>query len=160
MRPCRWRYISNALAERSRADHWMSSNGVPTSVGVRQQDEVLHVEDARRLVGPLEHAGPSWQKCQASPCVIVASVTPDEQLAGQLDLVEELVRIVERGRRRAAVADHQVELVDLLPHLGRDDLAHGAGVLARGAQAGEDRIGVLGDRRSGTGSRSPASASP
>ena len=39
MRPWRLRYISNALAERSTAAHWMSSNVVPTSstVGSRRK---------------------------------------------------------------------------------------------------------------------------
>src|SRR6185369_11861148 len=35
------------------------------------------------------------------------------------------------------------ELVDLLPHLRRDDLAHRSRVLARRAQARQDRAGVL-----------------
>ena len=61
----------------------------------------------------------------------------------QLDLAEELVRVDDRPAPRRAVAHREVEAVDLLPHLGRDHLAHRAGVLARLLQAGEDRVGVL-----------------
>ena len=82
-------------------------------------------------------------KCQASPCDIVATVMPSSRWLDSFTCVEELVgRVdqtssVDRGR-----ADHQVELVELLPHRRGDHLAHGAGVFARRAQAGEDRIGI------------------
>ena len=65
----------------------------------------------------------------------------DQQVAGPLDLREELV--VAGRARPHRVADQQVEPVELLPHVGRDDLAGRAGVFAGARQAGEDRVGVL-----------------
>ena len=143
MRPCRLRYISNALAERSTAAHWMSSTGVPTSCDGRQQEEVLHVEDARGLVGALEHAARAGRSASASPCVIVASVTPANSWLAMLDRREQLLRVGQPLAVCGGVVHHQVELVELLPHLRRDDLAHRAGVLARRAQARDDRVRVL-----------------
>ena len=146
IRPCRWRYISSALAERSRASHWMSSNGVPTSASLGSRMKYF-TSRIREVLSARSSIRPSWQKCQASPCVIVASVTPRNCWPETLTLLEEVVRIVEHVFERAAVADHQVELVDVLPHLGRDDLADAAGVFAGRPQAGQDRIRVLGVER-------------
>ena len=87
--------------------------------------------------------GRAGRSASASPCVIVASVMPVNRWPAMLDRREELVRVASRLAACRRRLHHQVELVELLPHLGRDDLAHGAGVLAGGAQAGEDRIRVL-----------------
>ena len=111
-----------------------------------QQDEVLHVENARRLVGPLEHAA---QLAEVPGLAVRHRGVGDAQelLAGNVHPLEKRVRIVEHFVERAAVADHQVELVDVLPHLGGNDLAHAAGVLAGRPQAGQNRIRILGVER-------------
>lgn len=74
-RPCRCRYISNALAERRGARPLNVVERRADVRGTRQQNEVLHVEDPRRFIGPLDRPGRP-QKCHPSPWVIVASVIP------------------------------------------------------------------------------------
>jgi hypothetical protein len=65
-------------------------------------------------------------------------------MTGLLDfVVEALVLIQPAGIPRGRV-DHQVQAVQLEPHLGGNDLADAPGILARGAQAGEDGVGILG----------------
>ena len=139
----RLRYISNALAERSTAAHWMSSNGVPTSSTRRQQHEVLHVEDARGLVGPLEQpAQPA--EVPASPCDIVASVMPANRWLASLTAAKNSCGSLSSPPAARPSHDHQVELVQLLPHLRRDDLAH---------RCGRSRARRAGRRGSSWGSR-------
>src|SRR5260370_27782266 len=60
--------------------------------------------------------------------------------SSDLDRREQILRV---GGVRGGRVHHQVELVELLPHLRRDDLAHGAGVLSGAPQAGADRVDVL-----------------
>ena len=142
MRPWRFRYISNALAERSTAAHWMSSEVVPTSRRGRQQEKYF-TSRMREVLSARSSMRPSRQKCQASLCVMVASVTPGEQVAGVRAPSESSCGSADARAWPRPRSDHQVELVDLLPHLRRDDLAHRPRVLARRAQAGEDRVRIL-----------------
>ena len=120
----------------------MSSYGVPTSFGVGQQDEILDVEDARRFVGRLDRASHAAEV----PRLAVRHRRvgdPLELLAGEPNLLVKLVRVVECRPKAARVLEHQVEAVDVLPHLRRDDLAHAAGVFAGRGQAGEDRVRIV-----------------
>ncbi len=118
----------------------MSSDVVPTSdaLGSRRKYFTSRI---REVLSARSSMRPSRQKCQLSLCVIVESVTPVEQVAGHPDRREQILRVGPVFGVRGI--HHQVELVELLPHLRRDDLAHGAGVLARGAQTGPDRVGAL-----------------
>ena len=107
-----------------------------------QQQVVFDVEDPRGLVGPLDrHRQPAE----------VPGLAPRhrrfghafQQRPAQLDLAEELERRGQDALVLAGVADHEIELVQFLPHLRTDHVAHRAGVLAGGAEAGKDRVGVL-----------------
>ena len=142
MRPWRFRYISNALAERSTAAHWMSSNVVPTSAAVGSRRKYF-TSRMRDVLSARSSMRPSRQKCQLSSWVIVASVTPANRWPAILTDAEQILRVGPAAGVGGGRIHHQVELVELLPHLRRDDLAHRAGVLAGGPQAGEDRVGVL-----------------
>ena len=97
MRPWRLRYISNALAERSTAAHWMSSTGVPTSCadGSRRKYFTSRMRD---VLSARSSMRPRRQKCQPSLCVIVASVMPANRWLASLTEREELVRIAELAR--------------------------------------------------------------
>ena len=68
------RYISKPDTDRSTLDHCRSSIGDPRA-DPRQQEEVLHVENARGLVGALDQPAQA-QKCQPSPWVMMTSVMP------------------------------------------------------------------------------------
>ncbi len=116
---------------------------VPTSAAVGSSRKYF-TSRMREVLSARSSWRPSRQKCQPSLCVIVASVTPANDVARHL-----------HGRRRDRCGslrlsasncrrvDHQVELVQLLPHLRGDDLADRPRVLARRAQAGENRVRVL-----------------
>ncbi len=101
MRPWRLRYISNALAERSTAAHWMSSTVVPTSAAVGSRRKYF-TSRMRDVLSARSSMRPSRQKCQASLCVIVASVTPANRWLGHLDRREEILRVGPRSRSLAA----------------------------------------------------------
>ena len=64
-----------------------------------------------------------------------------EEVSAVAELLEERVRPARDGATVGA-AHEQEQLVDRLPHLARDLLAHRAGVLARKRDAVGDRIGV------------------
>ncbi len=75
IRPWHFRYISNALAERSTAAHWMSSDVVPTSSALGSRRKYF-TSRMREVLSARSSMRPSRQKCQLSLCVIVESVTP------------------------------------------------------------------------------------
>ena len=113
---------------------------VPTSatVGSRRKYFTSRMRD---VLSARSSMRPSRQKCQPSLWVIVASVTPAKSWLAILTDANRLLRVAQalpRARGSGGI-DHQVELVELLPHLRRDDLAHRAGVLA-GRRAGTSRI--------------------
>ena len=91
---------------------------------------------------------PRRPKCHASPCDIVASITPSNVCPASFTCVKKScgasisVEVAERG-----AAHHQVEAVHLHPHLGRDHLAHRPRVLAGAVRAAEDRARVVGVER-------------
>ena len=106
-----------------------------------EQDEVFHVEDARSLVGAFQGAAQAGEV----PRLAVGhggGGLAGEEMTGVLDLAEELLQQTERLWVLRRGVDHQVEFVQLEPHLGGDDLPDGAGVFARGAEAGEDGVRV------------------
>src|SRR5271166_709816 len=104
----------------------------------RQQRVVLDVEQARRLVGALQ---------VTADLVETPSLVAEERafrdagmgLAGLLDLAEQVRQQpgAERDFREAGHAG--VELVQLHPHLGRDQRSQGTGVLARPLDRTDDR---------------------
>ena len=75
MRPCCLQYISRALADFNSADHWMISNGVPTSATVGSSMKYF-TSRMRDVLSARSRRRPSLAKCQPSPCDIVASVIP------------------------------------------------------------------------------------
>ena len=118
----------------------MSSDVVPTSAAVGSRRKYF-TSRMRDVLSARSSMRPSWQKCQLSLWVIVASVTPVNRWP---DLLIDRNRSCGSVRLPVCRGIHpQVELVELLPHLRRDDLAHRAGVLARRPQAGADRVDVL-----------------
>ena len=108
-----------------------------------QQEEVLHVEDARGFVRALEELA---QAAEVPGFVAAHGVVQaaGKQRAVQAHFGQEIVR-GGQGLRALAhrVVDQQVEAVDVLPHLHRNDLAHRAGVLAGRAQAGYQGVCVV-----------------
>ena len=94
IRPCRWRYISSALADRNSADHWMSSSGVPTSASLGSRMKYF----TSRMRDVLSARSSSRPKLAEVPGLAVRHRgvgDAQELLAGDVHLVEELVRIVE-----------------------------------------------------------------
>ena len=114
-------------------------------VGARPgRDVVLYVEDAGGLIGPLDE---SAEFDEVPRLVAGHGCAGDsaEKVAGLFDLsVEGLRRLLADGALGRLVLKAQVEAIELLPHLRRDDLADGAGVLAGRAEAGEDGVAVAG----------------
>ena len=107
----------------------------------RLQKEGLHVEHAAGLVGPLREP-PQAAEVPGLAVRHRGVGHAGDQLAGPLHLLEKLA-----GMRPAAIPprrrlDLQMGLVDLLPHRGADHVADGAGILAGGAQAAGDRVGI------------------
>ena len=92
MRPWRLRYISNALAERSTAAHWMSSEVVPTSAAVGSRRKYF-TSRMREVLSARSSMRPSRQKCQPSLWVIVASVTPANRWLDIFTAREQILRV-------------------------------------------------------------------
>ena len=110
-------------------------------LGVGQQDEILHIHEARNLVG-------TFQKTPHPP--EMPAVAPrdggvhdaEKQLAAHFDLVVELLETEQIHGLVRSLLDAQIKPVDVLPHFLRDGFADGAGVFAGLEQAGEYRVGV------------------
>ena len=104
---------------------------------------MLDVEKPACLVGPFEepaHAGEVPGLAMRHRAVGGAG----DELAGPLDLVDELARVGEIGPGRRGAADGEIALVDLLPHRGADHVAHRAGILPGRLEAAVDGIGIGG----------------
>ena len=109
----------------------------------RQQQKVLHVEDPRGLVGAFQVAA---QPAEMPALVVRHRRVGDagELVARHFDDREQMLGVAEAVGIEGRRVDHQVELVQLLPHLRRDHLADRARVLAGGAETGSNRVGVVG----------------
>jgi len=68
------------------ATQWRCPRACPTCSGVGSKNVILHVENARRLAGTFEVLA-DCKNSYASPCDIVLSVMPCEQLIDALYLV-------------------------------------------------------------------------
>ncbi len=115
--------------------------------GLGQEDEVLHVEDARRVVGALDEVS------DLAEIVGVVAQHGAEQGATErhhplLDPLQELRQAV--GRKACGLDLRQLVpgRVDALPHVAGDRGTHGAGIVARGADGGLDarRIALVEDQ--------------
>ena len=78
---------------------------------------------------------PAARKAEASSRSIVREVEPPEQRAALLDVAVDRIRARAQPRAEVAVLELQVGGVDRLPHLGRDDVAHGARALPGAPEA-------------------------
>src|SRR6266513_1443138 len=108
--------------------------------GRRQKDEILDVQNSGRLVGALQ--GPP--KAREMPWLSMRHGRVGQshkKMTGQFRLAEKFLRRTQSSLRR--VAGREVELVDLLPHLRRDDLTHRSGVFARRTNARKYRVWIL-----------------
>jgi len=65
-----------------------------------------------------------------------------KRMAGVAHRREEFRGLVHGLLGVGGVVDHQVEFIQLLPHLRGNDFPHRAGVLARRTQTGKDRVGI------------------
>src|SRR5581483_8238843 len=107
-----------------------------------QQNEIFDVENAGGFVGALELA----TEAAEVPAFAVGHGgvrQAHEEVAGQLHLIEEIVRRLDDFAAGAGGIDHQIIAIELKPHLGGDHFADGAGVFAGGAEAGDDGIGIV-----------------
>ena len=114
----------------------------PDVVHRREQQEVFHVENSRRLVGALHVAAHAAEvpRLAVLHCLVLRTFN---QVARTPDMLEERVGIRERPAAGVLFAKEQVEAVHFLPHLRGNDLAHRTGVLPRPGQAGDDGVGIL-----------------
>src|SRR5262245_12737917 len=69
-------------------------------------------------------------------------IDSQEELTGRHNLREQIVWCLEGMLGSPRRIDQQVKLVQLLPHLERDGLSHRSRVLARSAQARNDRVWI------------------
>ncbi len=127
-----------------RFQHGAPLDGVIGGVDVAgrgQEQEVLDVEQAGRLVGALQHLA----EANELPALFAAHSVVEEaghQVAGNADLAVIGHQVCDAALARMILRE-VVELVDALPDVDRNDLAHGAGVFARLEDALQDRVGVL-----------------
>ena len=102
-----------------------------------------HVHDAAGHVGTFDVATQGQERQR------IAFVEDDLEHAGQCmsGVGDSIQKAVARapGRGFGGMLAHiQVEFVDLLPHLARQDVAHGAGDLAGAGDGSQHRSGILG----------------
>ena len=87
---------------------------------------------------------PTWMKSQSSPWVMVPSVMPWKRCEAFLTCGEKFVGALALDLFQGLAFHPEVGAVDLLPHFERNLLAHVPGVFARGGDAVDDRVRVLG----------------
>ena len=136
--PCRFTYASKALHDSSSAISCRARAGI--GAVERDGDRVARGDDPDRLRRPFE--------LEAEPDELVRIAVGHrrirralEEVGAVAELLEERVRPARDGAPVRA-AHEQEQLVDRLPHLAGDLLAHRAGVLARERDAVGDRVGV------------------
>src|SRR5262245_61506707 len=132
------------LKRAGRAQYRSPLNVVKRSANIEdgwKQDEVLHVQNTRRLVRSLQH--PAQVNKAPSFTVRHGSVgDAGKQMAGLLDRGQEIVQLLNCPAVSGFFNDCQVEFVNLLPHLTGNDLPHRTGVLTSRARAGDDRVQI------------------
>ncbi len=102
-------HISSALADLNSAAHSTSSSCSCHSLGFRQQDKILYVQDAD-VLSARSSSSPICRKCHASPCDMVASVTPSTS-GSPIHRGIEFVRILQAGLCFWTFPHQQVEPV-------------------------------------------------
>ena len=113
----------------------MVSTFPPTRFARRQQDVILHVQDARGAVGPLQQPADAHEM----PAFAVRHGRVRdalEKMRARDDALEKFVRTGAKQLARGIAVHEKVEAVDLLPHLAGDLFARGARIFAR---LGDDR---------------------
>ena len=87
---------------------------------------------------------PRRMKWKASSRSMVPTVTPRDRCERNLTHSKKLQPVALERAARQSLAASRARRVQVLPHLGGERAAHGARVLARRAQAGEDRRRIVG----------------
>ena len=107
-----------------------------------QQHEILDVKYPGGFVCPLDHHADA---CKVPGFAMAHGGVHQagKKVAAHLDDLEKAVRIFYRHGRALIVGQFQVEIVQMLPHLRRNDLANGAAVFPCRRQAGQDGIWVF-----------------
>ena len=112
----------------------------PDAGFVRQQDKILHIEDARGLVGPLDQSTDASE----APGFAVRHrgiVDPDDLVAAAFDPLQERRWVLQHRSGVLGELPHtEIEVVDRLPQRDAQDLANRAGILSGFNQARQNRV--------------------
>ena len=114
----------------------------PTPFAGREQDVILHIENARSAISPLQQR-PDAHEVPAFAVRHGRVGDALEKVRTGHDPLEKLMRAGEAAFSARVDSAQKVEPIDLLPHLAGNLFPSGARVLARQGETGKNRVRIF-----------------
>ena len=114
----------------------------PTLFARGKQDVILHIQNARSAIGPLQQR-PDADEIPAFAVRHGGVGDALEKVRASHDALEKLMRTGGQQFPRVVALHEKIEPVDLFPHLAGNLLARRPGIFARQGETGKNRVRIF-----------------